>query len=76
MRRCAMRTHLRSFFFVGIFFIVGSFDECTTAPAMRILACSVTNQDDVEVAKGEALVVAPSEKISVEAPPVPVIEIK
>lgn len=40
------------------------------------LNCSVTNQDDVEVAKGEALVVAPSDKISVEAPPTPVIEVK
>jgi len=39
------------------------------------IGCEVANQDGKAVATGDALVMAPSEKISMEAPPLPVVTI-
>ena len=39
------------------------------------LACSVTNQDDQEVASGEATVLAPTKSVTIETPALPEITI-
>ncbi|MEE4270707.1 MAG: MaoC/PaaZ C-terminal domain-containing protein [Thermoanaerobaculales bacterium] len=39
------------------------------------IGCEVANQDQEMVATGDALVMAPSEKIAMEAPPLPVVTV-
>ena len=39
------------------------------------IGCEVANQDGKVVATGDALVMAPTEKISMEAPPLPVVTV-